>query len=318
MNLLESVVYSIFKINLGVKRWERVLIVVDKNKRKLGKLFLTMGKKFASSTDLVEIPIGKVNGEEPPSEIAKRMLEYDVELLVTTKSLTHTKARKDACKKGARIVTLPDATRGMLKRAINVDYKEMHERIAKISNVLDKGSIVKILAKAGTNLEFSIKGRKAHGRTSGIFVEKGRYGNLPDGESFIAPVEGSANGVFTIDGSIGGVGKIDRPVKVFVRKGYAVKINGGKAAKMLLELVNKAGTKGRNIAEFGIGANDKAIITGNLLEDEKVMGTCHIALGDNAGFGGRTEVELHIDGLIKKPSIFVDEKTIMKEGKLLL
>ena len=307
MNQLEQAVENIFKVNLGVKKSEIVLILIDKNKRKLGKLFFVIGKRFASSVDLVEIPVGKVHGEEPPSDVAKKMLDYDVELLVTTKSLTHTKARKNACKKGARIATLPDITEDMLKRALNVDYKEMHKRIAKISDLLDKGEKVKVLTKCGTNFEFSTKGREAHGRTSGIFVKKGKYGNLPDGESFIAPVEGSANGVFVIDGSIGGIGKVD-----------VDKINGGVAAKKLLESLNEVGKNARNIAEFGIGANDKATITGNMLEDEKVMGTCHIALGNNSGFGGKTEVGLHIDGLIKEPTVFIDERKIMDEGKLLL
>ena len=117
---------------------------------------------------------------------------------------------------------------------------------------------------------------------------------------------------------MGSVGKVDKPVKVFVSEGYVVKVEGGKAAKKLLELLNAAGKKARNIAEFGIGTNDKAIISGNMLEDEKVMGTCHIALGNNSGFGGKVEVGLHIDGLIKKPDVFVDGKLMMKEGKLIL
>ena len=316
MNKLENVIKNIFKTNLAVKINEKVLIVIDKGKRKLGKLFLKVGKKF--NIDLIEIPVGKVNGEEPPSDVALKMLDYDVALLITTKSLTHTIARKNACKKGCRIGSLPGVTEDMLKRALNVDYKKMHQRISKISDVLDKGNIVKVLSKKGTNLEFNIKTRKTYGRTSGIFVLRGKYGNLPDGEAFIAPIEGSTNGVYVVDGSLGSVGKVDKPVKVFVSKGYVIKVEGGNAAKQLLKLLNAAGKKAKNIAEFGIGANDKAIISGNMLEDEKVMGTCHIALGNNSGFGGKVEVGLHIDGLIKKPDVFVDGKLMMKEGKLVL
>ncbi len=318
MNLLEKAILNIFRINMGVKRKERVLVVVDKNKLSLGKLFVKVGSNFTSNIDLIEIPVGKINGDEPPKEVAKKMLNYDVELLITTKSLTHTKARKEACKKGARIATLPDITKAMLKRALNVDYDKIHKRIAKICDVLDKGRVVKVMSKKGTEISFSIKGRKSHGRTSGIFRERGKYGNLPDGESFIAPIEGSAEGIYVVDGSLGSNGKVDKSVKVFVEKGYVKKIEGCINAKQLMEDLNCVGKKAKNIAEFGIGANDKAIITGNMLEDEKVMGTCHIALGDNSGFGGKVKVPLHIDGLIKKPTIFVDDKKIMKEGKLLV
>jgi len=318
MNQLEHAIKNIFRINLAVKKKERVLIIFDKNKKSLADLFFNIGRSFTDYIDIVNIPIGKVHGEEPPSDIARRMLNYDVEVIVTTKSLTHTKARKNACKKGARIATLPDASENMLRRAINVDYEKMHKRIAKISDILDKGNKVKVSSRRGTNLEFSIKGRKAHGRTSGIFTERGKYGNLPDGESFIAPVEKSAEGVFIIDGSIGGIGKVDKPVRIFVEGGYAKEIIGAKSARKFMEQLDNFGMEGKNIAEFGIGMNDKAKITGNMLEDEKVMGTCHIALGNNTGFGGKVDVGLHIDCLVKKPDIFVDEKKIMDKGKLIL
>ena len=84
------------------------------------------------------------------------------------------------------------------------------------------------------------------------------------------------------------------------------------------EVLDSAGKEARNIAEFGIGTNENAKITGNILEDEKVIGTCHIALGNNAGFGGKVNVQLHIDGIIKKPTIFVDNKKILDDGRLLI
>lgn len=314
--ILEKAIFQIFKTNLAVKKSEKVLIVIDKNKKKLGKLFLKIGKSFTYNIDLIEIPVGKVNGEEPPASVAKKMLDYNVEVLITTKSLTHTRARKDACEKGARIATLPNIMKDTLKRAIDVDYAKMHGFIGRIANVLDNGKNVKITSKKGSNLTFSIKGRKSHGREGGIFTKKGDYGNLPDGECFIAPIEGSANGVCVIDGSIGSIGKVDKQINISFKDGYAVDIKGGKAAKELEKLLNNAGKKARNLAEFGIGANEGAKIVGNMLEDEKVIGTCHIALGNNVGFGGKTNVPLHIDGLIKKPTIFVDGKKIMENGKL--
>ncbi|MBW2975339.1 aminopeptidase [Candidatus Woesearchaeota archaeon] len=316
MHQLEKAVEGIFGINLALKENEKLLILTDENKRELGRVFHNIAKRFTGSIDLVEIPVGKVHGEEPPYDAAERMLGCDVGVLLTTKSLSHTTARKRACGRGARIATMPNATEDMLKRALNVDYKEMHERIARISDILDLGDEVRILSRSGTDIRFSIRGRKAHGRTSGIFVEKGKYGNLPDGESFIAPVEGSAEGVFIIDGSIGGIGHVDRPVRVSVNGGYAERIEGGKAAERLKELLAEAGKEAGNIAEFGIGANDKAVITGNMLEDEKVLGTSHIALGNNTGFGGKVDVGLHIDGLIKKPTILIGDKEIMREGRL--
>jgi len=318
MNSLEKIIENIFKVNLGLKEDEKILIIFDKNKETLARLFFNVGKQLTNKINMVEIPIGEVHGGEPPLDVAKKMLDFDVEIIITTKSLSHTKARKEACKKGARIATLPGVSEDMLMRAVDIDYAKMHERIANISDVLDKGDTVRITSELGTDLTFNIQGRKAHGRTSGIFVEKGKFGNLPDGESFIAPIEGSANGVYVVDGSLGGIGEVDEPVRIFVEGGYAKEIIGGKSTRDLIGQLDNVGIEGRNIAEFGMGTNDKAKITGNMLEDEKVIGTCHIALGNNSGFGGKVDVPLHIDGLIIKPTIFVDNRKIMDDGKLIV
>ena len=134
---------------------------------------------------------------------------------------------------------------------------------------------------------------------------------------FIAPVEGTANSIFIVDASFAGIGKLKNPIKVKVKDGFAINFNGYKAKK-LERLLDSVGRDAKNIAEFGIGTNPKAKISGNILEDEKVAGTCHIALGNNAGFGGKVNVQLHLDGIIKKPTIWIDNKKIINNGKLLI
>ena len=311
---MKNVIRSIFLTNLGVRETESVLVVVDKKKKEIGKMFFEEGKRLAKRCEMVEIPVGKINGEEPPAAVAAQLLQFDVSILITSKSLSHTKARKNACLHGARIATLPGVNEDMLMRCVLINYKKMHALIDHISDKLDNAHSVRITSNKGTDLHFSIEGRKAYGRHSGIFVERGDFGNLPDGESFIAPVEGTAEGRYIIDGSVKGIGKVGKPVLVEVSGGVAMRVSGGRAAELLSQQLTKYGKKSRNIAEFGIGTNDKAGITGNLLEDEKVLGTCHIALGNNTGFGGKTEVPFHVDGLIKKPTILIDGKVLMKNG----
>jgi len=83
------------------------------------------------------------------------------------------------------------------------------------------------------------------------------------------------------------------------------------------ELFDKYGGAARNIAEFGVGTLDCARISGNTLEDEKVRGTIHFAIGDNASMGGRVKVPLHLDGIIKSPSVWLDGNEWMKKGKII-
>ena len=135
----------------------------------------------------------------------------------------------------------------------------------------------------------------------------------------MAPVEGTSNGVFVVDGSMAGLGLIKNAnIKIEVENGYATKITGGKMASKLKQQLDGVGKQARNIAEFGIGTNDSAKLSGILLEDEKVMGTIHIALGNNVSMGGSVNVPIHLDGIIKKPTVYLDGKMIMENGKLFI
>jgi leucyl aminopeptidase (aminopeptidase T) len=139
------------------------------------------------------------------------------------------------------------------------------------------------------------------------------------GEVFVAPVEGTANGVMVFDGAIAGVGTLKTPVKVLVEDGFAVKFEGGDEAqrlKRLLESVNLR--EAFNVTEFGIGTNPGARIVGNILMDEKVYKTVHIAFGDNSTIGGRVKAGIHLDGIITRPTVYVDGKMIMKDGEWLI
>ena len=100
--------------------------------------------------------------------------------------------------------------------------------------------------------------------------------------------------------------------------GHATEITGGESAARLVALLEPHGKDARTVAEFGIGTNDKAILTGVILEDEKVMGTIHIAFGDNRSMGGSVRVASHLDGLVKQPSVWFDDRQVMKDGQLLV
>ena len=299
---------------LGLKADESLLIITDKNLAKIGYAILKQAD--CARSELVEIPIGKVNGEEPPAATADKMKDFDVVIIPTTRSLTHTKARQDACLSGARIATLPGISEDCFTRCINLDYEAMLKINKKIKQILDKSSRIKIMTEKGTNISFSVEGREAK-MDSGMLTKKGSSGNLPAGEVFIAPVEGTARGKFVVDASFAGIGKLQRPVVITVEEGLARKVIGSNATTIEMWL-DKFGRDARNIAEFGIGTNDKAIITGKLLEDEKVKGTAHLALGNNIYFGGKVNVPFHSDGVFKRPTIWADDIIIMNKGEFIL
>lgn len=302
---------------MGVKKKEKVLIVTDENKREIGQALYFNAQRLGFESLYVEMKSGEMHGEEPPKYISDLMLQFDVILLPTTKSLTHTDARRNASANGARVATFPGITKDVMIRGLNADYDKIAKLTLKLQRMLNKAKRIHVTSPGGTDIYFDVEGRMGL-PSKGLFRKKGESGNLPTGEAFIAPMEGKSNGVFVVDGSMSGVGKIEeKPIRIEVEKGFATKIYGGKEARKLKKVIEPYGKKARNIAEFGIGTNDSVRLSGNLLEDEKVLGTIHVAIGDNKSMGGKVNAPIHLDGVVKKPSVYFDDKLIMKDGKLL-
>jgi len=316
MNKLQKAAGTALVRSLRVKRTEKVVIVTDRDQRQIARAFFDASREITQDTIIVEMIPREMHGEEPPSIVAEAMKKADVAVLVTAKSLSHTAARRKAVGSGTRIASMPGVTADIMKRCLDLDYQKVKRLTNRIADLLDKGEQVEVATRLGTQLSMNIKGRRAHGRNGGVFAKSGSWGNLPEGEASIAPVEGKTNGEYLVDISMSlHAGLLGKPIRVTVENGYAVKVTG---SRKLLEALKTHGKNARNIAELGIGTNYKARPRGNVLEDEKVLGTCHIALGNSLSLGGKVDAPLHLDGVIKNPTIFIDGRVIMKNGKLLI
>jgi leucyl aminopeptidase (aminopeptidase T) len=299
--------------NMGLRREEKLLIICDSETVNIAKSLFEAGQLLGSESLLVQISPMKKNGEEPSARVRELMLASDVVIIPTSKSMTHTHAKKDACSAGARVATMPGITEDMyFNGPITADYKEVEILTKKLTSLLDKAKEAEI-RKDGCSLTLSLDGRKGIPST-GVYREKGQAGNLPSGEAFIAPVEGSASGEVVIDGSFAGIGVLSAPLKLFFEKGQLVDAKGPERQK-LFDLLGD-NPLARNVAELGIGTNNKARVTGVILEDEKIYGTVHIALGSNDTFGGTVAAGIHVDGVITNPELYIDGKCILSEGKI--
>lgn len=302
---------------MGLQPGEKVLVITDEPCRTIGQALFQVTKDFGNEVFSIEITPRQTNGEEPPNEVAELMQKMDLVLCPTSKSLTHTNAKRSAATKGVRVCTLPGVTEDMMVRCMNVDYFKIAELTNRLAAMMDQTSVIRVTAPAGTDITMPVKGRKTIA-SHGLFREKGRGGNLPTGEAFLAPLEGQSQGMVVVDGSMTGVGVVRQPIRIEVKNGFARRIDGGEEAKKLEGLLAIHGKLSRNVAEFGIGTNDRAKITGVILEDEKVLGTIHIAFGDNVTMGGTVNVQSHLDGLVLSPTVWFDSQKIMEAGKLLV
>ncbi|MBS1679253.1 MAG: aminopeptidase [Actinobacteria bacterium] len=313
---LDSAVRTVIRQCMGVSAGEEVLVICNPVTEEIGALMRIEAQGDGADATLAVISERETHAAEPPRPVAAAMAAADVVLAPTIQSLSHTAARKAASEAGVRIATLPGVTEEMLARLMNGDLDEMRRRGWAIVNLMNRGSQVRITDENGSDLRFSIEGREGivdAGELSG----KGAFGNLPCGEGFIAPVEGTAEGTLVVDGSIAAIGLVGSPVRLTVKGGHLVGATGDEGAR-LMELLTPHGPDGTNVAELGIGTNEEAILTGNILEDEKIFGTAHVAFGASAGIGGTVQVPVHLDVVVKEPVVEIDGEAILGGGELLI
>jgi leucyl aminopeptidase (aminopeptidase T) len=305
---------------LGIQAGEIVSIVTDSadpDRIEIARAFWEEARAKGAEVILAEMLPRKNSGEEAPAPIAQLMAESNVVLCPTTKSLSHTQARRNASGRGARIASLPRVTKEMVIRCLTADYGSIAVLTKRVAEKLSRGSTFKVESELGTNLELERQGRTV-GADSGLLTQPGDFGNLPAGEAFFAPMEGSANGKIVFDGSVADLGKLAEPIELQVENGIARIVSTSAAAQELERYLSANGPDAYNIAELGIGTNDRAIVSGHTLEDEKVLGTVHIALGNNAGMGGTVSVPIHLDGVIRNATLYVDGELLLDKGTLVI
>ncbi|HEY8083613.1 MAG TPA: aminopeptidase [Solirubrobacterales bacterium] len=312
---LSNAIGTVIRDCLGVVAGEEVLVICNPATEELGALFRNAAQDSGGEATLAIIAERESHAAEPPATLAAAMLQADVIVAPTIQSLSHTAARKAATEAGVRVASMPGVTGEMLARVMGADMAKLRERGELVSQALSEGAEVRITCPHGSDLRLGLEGRTAI-PDAGVLTEPGAFGNLPCGEGFIAPVEGTAEGTLVIDGSIAGVGKVEAPVSLTIRDGHLAEATNAEGVR-LLELLGAHGPDGTNVAELGIGTNEAATLTGNILEDEKILGSAHVAFGASAAIGGTVQVPVHLDCVIREPTVEVDGTLLVRSGELL-
>ena len=301
---------------LGVGGDDAFLVVYNPDLAPIADALAEAARVCTKSFRTLEFPTTSRNGEEPPADVAAAMAEASAIALVTTYSLSHTNARLAVTRNGGRVASLPGINEEMFGRTIPIDYSYLETLGRSLAAQLTEAEFCRITAPGGTDVEISLRGRE--GRSDdGDLRAAGAFGNMPAGEAYIAPFEQDGQGTIVFDGSLASWGLLEEPLTVAFAGGRAASMEGGAAAAWLAETLDAGGATGRVIAELGIGTNPGATITGLILEDEKVEGTIHLAFGTNTGIGGENESSVHIDGLVRDPTVELDGRAVMRDGRLL-
>jgi leucyl aminopeptidase (aminopeptidase T) len=316
MSDLERAISTVVRECLGVSRGEEVLVICNPATEVLAARLRAEAEAAGADATLAMIAERASHAAEPPATVAAAMAAADVVLGPTVQSLSHTAARKAASLAGARIATLPGVTEEMLARVMSADMAELRRAGRALAEALTEASEAWITCQRGTELRLGLGGREGI-PDAGELSHRGAFGNLPCGEGFIAPLEEAGEGSLVVAGSIAGVGLVDEPVRMRIERGHLVEASGEQGAQ-LMELLTAHGPDGTNVAELGIGTNEKARLTGEILEDEKIRGTCHVAFGASAAIGGTVQVPVHLDCIVLEPDVELDGVPVVRQGELLV
>ena len=307
---------------MDIRRGENVLIVCDPTTAEIGQSLHIATQKRSERVLLIVMPKSRHHGEEPPSPVAALMRQQQVVIAATKYSLTHTRAVRQALKDGARVATMPGMTFELYTEGgMTSDFQEVKRRISNIANFLRRRRIINVKSESGTDVTFEVNWRDWKLDDNGICNRPRMLTNLPAGKVFILPKEGTMNGTIVIDGSWDST-LIDEPVEFIVEDGTVIDVKGGSLAATIRqsygEVAKKLKTKDREsvwtVAEFGFGMNPNARLVGNVLEDEKRMGSCYFSIGDNSGLGGSSNAGIHISGVLAEPSVWLDDTCLTETG----
>lgn len=304
---------------VAVKPKEIVLIITDTKLLRIGQVLAAAAFERDAEPIVIVMKPRERDGEEPPSPIADAMKKASVVLTPVSKSITHTRAVKEAAEAGARILVMTAFTeRLMISGGIEADFKAQAPYCKKLAELFENAKRARVTTPAGTDLTMNIEGRRGNAMTC-IVDTLGWFSTVPTIEANVSPVEGSAEGVIVVDASIPylGIGVLTEPVRIKVEKGFIREIEGGHQAQTLKrDLEIKKDPNVYNIAELGVGLNPKSEMTGIMLDDEGVLGSCHIGIGTSLALGGVLKAAVHYDLVLWKPTIELDGKIVMEKGEI--
>lgn len=273
----------------------------------LGRLL----SKSADSSDLSRAEAIVVAGSEKVA---------DVVVAMANNSTSHTRFRALANAAGCRYASLPHFDPAMFFGSMQVDWMALADRTARLVELLRDAEKILLSTPNGTRMQFGCAGRRAEG-DDGLLTAPASFGNLPAGEVYLAPLEGTSEGELVLE--YAPTRKLSSQVRLVVVGGDVVEVIGDEPHADRLRKAFADNPLTRNIAELGIGTNDRAVCPDNILEAEKILGTVHVALGDNSGFGGKIQVPFHEDYIFYNPTlkaIMADgcERLLLESGRLLV
>jgi leucyl aminopeptidase (aminopeptidase T) len=333
---------DMLRVNMGLKTGETLVVATDVprtgewqtaspdrladmlERAMLARLVADVAVERFPQFSVVFLPFPSVGGHgtEADAEAVAQMQKADVLLALTTYSLTHTNAREAVTKAGGRVASMPGFDARMLEPdgPMAADYQRIATDCRAWADLLTRATEVQVRTPNGTDLRFSLEGRPGQvddGSYDGTGADT--WGNLPAGETYAIPLEGTGEGQLVV--GAGWYPNLDQDMVLRIQKGEVIELQGGGTVGDRFRELLRFGSDTpvhktrRNLAELGIGTNPNARKPESVLEAEKIKGTVHIGIGDNIHMGGRVEADLHDDFVQPHADLILDGKPVIVGGE---
>jgi len=286
--------------------------------------FATAAMSLGLEPIVVTIPVSDHDYHDPPVPVQKAAEAADIVHYVTSRYLVHSRWGRALSASGKRKVISDGVLYHMLTEgAVEADLDEVGHWNDTVSAAWDRGSEVHMTSKLGTDLTVSIEGRRGFvgGRNrpkEGFNLGTGATIQWPGGESPVAPVEDTAEGVLVVDKTLQPVPQLlSRPVALTISGGTIVGVEGGDEARWFADWLERHGDEhGGRLCEISVGTNPAARWCGNLRQDRFILGSSHIGFGMNADVGGTIDSSIHYDVAWSQATILVDGEPLVEEGRI--
>ncbi|MEJ2271650.1 MAG: aminopeptidase [Candidatus Bathyarchaeota archaeon] len=315
---------------LEARTGETILIICDKEKSDVGEAFATGALDLELQTRFWVLQEPKEIRTEIPKKLQKvleKKTDIYINLLKGNREETPFRIKlikKETSSMESRLGHCPGVTMDMLTDGAlalsSEEHRKMQNHAVKLMKTCEGTKQVEIQTSAGTNLKFSTINRTFFTDTK-LDWKTMKWMNLPTGEVMVAPIEDSLKGKLVIDMAIGGIGKVNNPMEITIKRGRVENVFS-KDKEQLHRVKETFSTDNWSdvVGEFAFGINPHARFVDEFLEAEKILGTIHLAFGSNVDMpGGKNPSQNHMDLLISLPTVKItkenkEQLTILEKG----
>ncbi|HQG46130.1 MAG TPA: hypothetical protein PLG50_10780, partial [bacterium] len=207
MNKLEKAAQTVITRALDLRKGESVLIIADEPYLDLAHLLFAAAEKKSNHIHLLQVGRDYLQRNALCGPVERLMLEMNVILALTSTSISHSSSRREACRQGARCITMTAITNDTFARIAEMDFSRIARLSRKLADILTIAKEIEISAPNGTQLRIAAARAKGYADT-GEVTQPGAFSNLPAGEASLAPEFAGTSGEVVIDSGNGTGGAV--------------------------------------------------------------------------------------------------------------